>query len=100
MKLRCLGEFLSGLSVPDRAAFASESKTTLAYLNHLVRGSRAMTPRTAARMERASQGRLTRQLLMPHEWREIWPELDRGERELPAVQPGATAHPQEQAHVG
>lgn len=46
------------------------------YLYQCLTGRRDMGPIEARRIERESDGELTRQMLCQKTWRGIWPELD------------------------
>lgn len=51
------------------------TKTTRAYLRMIAYGYKTASAEMAAGIERATNGAVTRQLLRPDDWKQIWPEL-------------------------
>lgn len=68
-------EFWLGMPKADRAAFAPRVDSTLGHLNNVAYGFRPAAPDLCVRVERESEGAVTRRDLRPDDWGEIWPEL-------------------------
>jgi DNA-binding transcriptional regulator YdaS (Cro superfamily) len=62
-------------SVEDRRRLAALAGINQAYLYQCLTGRRDMGPVEARRVERATNGELTRRDLCGKTWRLIWPEL-------------------------
>ena len=56
------------------------------FLYQCLTGRNAMHPADAARIERESEGKLTRRMLRTKDWWLIWPELVTAEFPVPTVQ--------------
>jgi DNA-binding transcriptional regulator YdaS (Cro superfamily) len=70
-----LRSFLRALPLSERAALAAQANTTLAVINNFTYGWRSPSPLTAALLERATGGAVTRREMFPQTWHLIWPEL-------------------------
>lgn len=58
--------YMSALSIPDRAKFAAKVGTTVDYLMHQVGGGhRRASPELAKRIEKLTQGKVSRRDLRP-----------------------------------
>jgi len=53
----------------------SATGTTRGHLRQIAYGYRPASPEVAARLEVATEGRITRKQLRPADWNVIWPEL-------------------------
>ena len=62
-------------TVSDKHDFALRCGTSVGYLRNIGYGFRKCAPVLAARIERESSRRITRQELRPSDWQMIWPEL-------------------------
>lgn len=70
-----LKDFLMGLSMPERSAFAHRCGTTWPFLRNIAYGYRAAGEKLCVRIELESNGAVTRRDLRPDDWMDIWPEL-------------------------
>ena len=70
-----LKTYLSARDTAAREALAAECGTTLGHLTNVSYLYKPCSPILAARIERATNGAVTRQELRPEDWRDIWPEL-------------------------
>ena len=70
-----LKQHLSVMNQADRERFALECKTTLGHLRNVMYGYRPCSAELASAIERTSAGVVTRQIMRPDDWRDIWPEL-------------------------
>lgn len=70
-----LKNFLRGVPVSDREAFADRCGTSWAHLRNVMYGQRTPNEKLCVALERESRGVLTRCGLRPDDWQEIWPEL-------------------------
>ena len=59
-------EFVKTFQKPERERLAEQAKTTEAYLYQLAGGHRLPSVELAKRLEKASNGLLTRQEMLPH----------------------------------
>lgn len=71
-----LKDYLMALPVSERRTFSETCGTSWPYLRNVVYGFRPAGEKLCVRIEQATNGKVTRQDLRPHDWREIWPELD------------------------
>lgn len=60
------------LTPAERIAFAQAIGTTQGHLRNMAYGQRSISPLYARRIERESDGRVTRQEMLPDSWEEIW----------------------------
>jgi len=70
-----LAEYIRRHPRGRRSELSRETKITRAYMSQLVAGIKTASPVQSARIERATNGLVSRQDLRPHDWQEIWPEL-------------------------
>lgn len=68
-------DYINGHAPAEQEAFADECGTSLAYLRQVAYGNRLCREKLASKIEQASGGVVTRQVLRPDDWMEIWPEL-------------------------
>lgn len=67
-------ELLEWLKTADDEAVI-DTGTTRAYLRMIGYGYKTASAEMASGIERATQGKTTRQALRPDDWKRIWPEL-------------------------
>ncbi|MFS2027668.1 transcriptional regulator [Massilia sp. CT11-137] len=72
----------------NKAAFAREIGVSNAMLYQFEKGIRPVPPKYCPAIERASDGKVTRQELRPKDWRQTWPDL--------AAQHPPAPHPESQ----
>ena len=78
-------DYLRHITVEQREALAQSCATSLGHLRNLAYGYRPCGAALAARIERGSNGNVTRRDLCPDDWQDIWPELaDLQEKQAPA----------------
>lgn len=77
--------YIRSLKVSDRVRLAQGLGISYGHLNNLAYKRRQITPLCAARLERLSEGKAPRDLALPDEWQEIWPELAERLRGRPAA---------------
>lgn len=70
-----LKQHLSVMSQSERERFAFDCKTTLGHLRNVMYGYRPCSAELASAIERTSAGVVTRQVMRPDDWRDVWPEL-------------------------
>ena len=70
-----LKQHISELCPDDREKFATDCKTTLGHLRNVMYGYRPCSAELASAVERVSGGAVTRQVMRPDDWQEVWPEL-------------------------
>ncbi|EGR4294208.1 Cro/Cl family transcriptional regulator [Vibrio cholerae] len=65
------------LSMPfdERECFAAQCGTSIGYLNKAMSKKQKLGPILCVRIEKFSQGKVTRKQLRKDDWQEIWPEL-------------------------
>jgi len=68
-------QYLNSLPVAKRDEFAQRCATSFEYLRQIGYGNRQCSPRIAVNLERETQGVITRKLLFPNDWQQLWPEL-------------------------
>ena len=68
-------KFLMVIPVAERHAFAARCGTTYAFLRNVIYGQRTPGEKLCVAIWRESNGVVTRQVLRPYDWQEIWPEL-------------------------
>ena len=68
-------QYLNSLPVAKRDEFAQRCATSFEYLRQIGYGNRQCSPRIAVNLERETQGVITRKLLFPDDWQQLWPEL-------------------------
>lgn len=81
-------EYLKRLPPEGRADFAVRCGTSLGYLRKAASVGQLFNPATCVRLEVESGGVITRPMLRPDDWQDIWPELAGSEQK----QPPAPAH--------
>ncbi len=70
-----LAEYLKTLSKPESQAFASRCSTTVGQLKQVAYGHRTANPQLCVLIERQTNKLVTRTMLRPCDWQDIWPEL-------------------------
>ncbi|WGS46828.1 helix-turn-helix domain-containing protein [Burkholderia sp. JSH-S8] len=70
-----LKKFLMAMPVTERQAFAARCGTSYAFLRNVVYGQRTPGEKLCVAIWRESGGVVTRQVLRPSDWQDIWPEL-------------------------
>lgn len=70
-----LKKFLIDMPVADRQAFAERCGTSYAFLRNVIYGQRMPGEKLCVAIWRESGGAVTRQVLRPNDWQDIWPEL-------------------------
>jgi DNA-binding transcriptional regulator YdaS (Cro superfamily) len=70
-----LKSFLAAMSKTELEAFAARVDTTAGHLRNVMYGVRPCATDLAVSIWQASDGRVTRQELRPHDWWRHWPEL-------------------------
>jgi len=70
-------------------ALAAELGVSLSYLSQLAAGTAPLSPKRCVKIESATGGEVTRQELLPNDWRDTWPELA-------ALHPPAPPQPESQ----
>ncbi|WP_232311058.1 transcriptional regulator [Herbaspirillum autotrophicum] len=68
-------QYLNSLPVAKRDEFAQRCATSFEYLRQIGYGNRQCSPRLAVNLERESRGAITRKILFPDDWQQLWPEL-------------------------
>lgn len=90
--MRLLLEYLNSLPVAEQSSFAQRCGTTVGYLRKAASVGQLFNPATCVRLEMESGGVITRRMLRPDDWQDIWPELAESE-------PKPTPAPAHQARV-
>lgn len=67
--------YLSRMLPPEREAFALRVGTTAGHLKNVARGDASCNAKLANQIAIASAGAVTRQMLCPDDYWEIWPDL-------------------------
>ncbi|NYT81424.1 helix-turn-helix domain-containing protein [Alcaligenaceae bacterium] len=70
-----LKNFIFGMPSEQREDFAARCGTSFAHMRNVAYGYRRASEKLSVRIERESEGAVTRKDLYPSEWPEIWPEL-------------------------
>ena len=65
-------------TIDERRRLAALAGISEPYLYQCLTGHREMKPKEALRVEAATGGELSRRLLRPKSWADIWPELASG----------------------
>jgi DNA-binding transcriptional regulator YdaS (Cro superfamily) len=73
--MKKLTEYVRGLSLEERLAFAQRAGTTWLQVRNMAFSGKGCGPVLAAALERASAGAVRRWDLRPADWHDIWPEL-------------------------
>lgn len=76
-------QFFNSLDVDGRADFLLCAQTSEGYIRKACSVGQALGPALCSAIERASGGAVTRQDLRPHDWQDIWPELQSPPQRLP-----------------
>lgn len=71
-------EYLNSLDATQRTAFVLACETSENYLRKGASLGQKFGAELCVRIERASEGNVTRKDLHPDDWALIWPELDVG----------------------
>lgn len=81
--------FLSDMPRPEREAFAVRCGTTYGHLRNCAYGwdGKKLGPKECVAVERESAGRVTRQVMRPDDYWEIWPDLPQPTPVTQAAQP-------------
>lgn len=61
----------------NQSYLAKKTGIAPAFINQIARGVRSVPVQSAAAIEKATNGAVTRQEMFPDTWKEIWPELKR-----------------------
>ena len=61
----------------NQSHLAKKTGIAPAFINQIARGVRKVPVQSAALIEKATNGAVTRQEMFPDDWEEIWPELKR-----------------------
>lgn len=72
-------EYLNSLDATQRSAFVSACETSENYLRKGASVGQKFGAELCVRIERASEGNVTRKDLHPEDWPLIWPELSAAE---------------------
>jgi len=59
-----------------QSALASLLHVTVTTVNQWYWKSRKVSPQCCVKLEKLTAGVVTRQMLRPHDWKVLWPELD------------------------
>lgn len=81
-------DYLKSLPPEGRADFAARCGTSLGYIRKAASVGHLFSPATCVRIELESGGVITRPMLRPDDWQDIWPEL----ADSKPNQPQAPAH--------
>ena len=65
----------SALTVQRRKALCDMHSLSDAYIYQCIAGHKSMAPAEALRIERLTDGELSRRMLRPHDYWLIWPDL-------------------------
>lgn len=76
--MEALKRYMVNLSPSEKKDFATRCGTTLNYLRKVMSTGQKIGPELCVQIEKQSSGAVSRQLLSPTNWREIWPELNKG----------------------
>lgn len=68
-------KYFNLLKKSDRVDFLAQTGLTEGYLRKACSRKEKLNPLTCAKVEKASCGAVTRKVLRPHDYAEIWPEL-------------------------
>jgi DNA-binding transcriptional regulator YdaS (Cro superfamily) len=69
-------EYINSLPKDYRGPFAQRCGTTEGYIRRIAyTEGRVLGSKVCVAIERESQGKVTRQMLRPEDFQEIWPEL-------------------------
>lgn len=63
------------ITAAERHKIANAVNLHEQYLYQIFTARRVCPPEHATAIERATDGRITRQMLRPNDWAQIWPEL-------------------------
>lgn len=59
----------------NQSYLAKKTGIAPAFINQIARGVRSVPVQSAAAIENATNGAVTRQEMFPDDWEKIWPEL-------------------------
>lgn len=59
----------------NQSYLAKQTGISPAFINQIARGLRNVPVQSAAAIEKATKGAVTRQEMFPDDWDKIWPEL-------------------------
>lgn len=72
--MNAISEYLARTG-KTQSEFAAQLGVTQGAIYHYVSGRRPVSEKMCVRMETITNGELTRPMLRPDDWAEIWPEL-------------------------
>lgn len=64
----------------NQSYLAKKTGIATAFINQIARGVRSVPVQSAAAIEKATNGAVTRQEMFPDDWEKIWPELAKKQR--------------------
>ena len=64
----------------NQSYLAKKTGISSAFINQIARGVRGVPVQSAATIEKATNGAVTRQEMFPDDWEKIWPELAKKQR--------------------
>ena len=64
----------------NQSYLAKKTGISPAFINQIARGIRSVPVQSAALIEKATKGEVTRQEMFPNDWEKIWPELAKKQR--------------------
>lgn len=73
--MRAFLDHLKPLPETEREALCKRAGTTYAYVKKATYVNQLAAPKLCSQIERVTDKKVTRQMLRPDDWAEIWPEL-------------------------
>ena len=79
MQMDKLRQYLNKLTPKEQEKFAKKCGTTIGYMRKVIclEGKCFFGPIIARKIETNTNGKVTRKLMRPHDWKEYWPELSK-----------------------
>ncbi len=69
--------FLNSLGRSEQIRFAKLCSTSIGYLRNAIANNKKIGPKLSVKIEVHSQSEVTRKMLHPHDFSEMWPELSK-----------------------
>ncbi|HGJ5874374.1 transcriptional regulator [Arsenophonus apicola] len=71
-----LNEYIASLKHGEAKLLAQKLGVSSSYLSQMAHGYAPVPPTRCFAIENATNGRVTRPELRPHDWQKIWPEMN------------------------
>ncbi|CAM3698197.1 transcriptional regulator [Xenorhabdus thuongxuanensis] len=71
-----LNDYISTLKRGEAKRLAEKLGVSSSYLSQMAHGHAPVPPARCFDIEKATDGKVTRQDLRPHDWQKIWPEMN------------------------